>query len=85
VLTVEQMGGRITDDQLKIAFYGSQARAYPFIVRLCMQLNRRRDAFDYAERSRSKAFLDLREDSHVRIAGRSPAVSLTELRRRLLA
>jgi CHAT domain-containing protein/lipopolysaccharide biosynthesis regulator YciM len=57
----EEAGRKISGEENKISFYALQAAfsAYQYMVPICVRLGYEEKAFEYAERSRSKAFFDL--------------------------
>jgi hypothetical protein len=63
----EVIGGRIVEEEYKMGFYAASAvRAYQLIVPLCLRLKNEKDAFEYAERSKSKTFLYMLAASNIR-------------------
>ncbi len=46
-------------DDFKISFAGNQAALYQQMVSLCIGMNRTEEAFEYIERSKSRAFVDM--------------------------
>jgi CHAT domain-containing protein/tetratricopeptide (TPR) repeat protein len=66
---IEIIGGRIIEEEYKMGFYanlGSESDAYQYMVPICLRLKNEKEAFEYAERSKSKAFLYLLAASNIR-------------------
>lgn len=56
----EMMGGRLVEEEHKIGFYARVSDAYQGMIPLCLKLEEKEgEAFEYTERSKSRAFLDL--------------------------
>ncbi len=55
----ELISDQLIEEEHKIGYYAQAANSYQAIVPLCLELNRNIQAFEYTERSKSKAFLDL--------------------------
>jgi CHAT domain-containing protein/Tfp pilus assembly protein PilF len=55
----ETIGSSVIQEKNKIGYYGISSSSYEYIVGLCLETNRYSDALEYAERSRSKAILDV--------------------------
>jgi tetratricopeptide (TPR) repeat protein len=55
----ETTGRSLIDEQHEIGFYGLVTDAYQSMIPLCERLEKREEAFQYTERSKSKAFLDM--------------------------
>jgi len=55
----EIIRGRLVEEEHKIGFYALASDAYQYIIPLCLKLGKRKEAFEYVERSKSRAFLDL--------------------------
>jgi CHAT domain-containing protein len=68
----EVIGGRLVEEEHKIGFYARASEAYQGIVPLCLKLEKENEAFEYVERSKSRAFLDLLAVTRIR-----PAIALT--------
>lgn len=66
------MGTKLVEEEHKIGFYGLQSNASQYMIPLCLKLNNKFKAFEYLERSKSKAFLDLLSASTLR-----PSVEMT--------
>ncbi len=72
---------------VKLGLIGTTTQLYETMVRLCLALGRNEDAFDYAERARSRAFLDTlaqhapeRADTQWK---HEPPLTAADIRRRL--
>lgn len=71
------MFGSLIEDEHKLGFQSTNATAYDLIVPLCLKIQQKekeRQAFDYVERSKSRAFIDLMS---VNVSIR-PSVAITE-------
>ena len=55
----EIISGRLVEEEHKIGFYALASDAYQYMIPLCLKLGKRKEAFEYVERSKSRAFLDL--------------------------
>ena len=75
----ELMGGKLVEEEYKIGLYARASDAYQYMVPLCLKLNREKEAFEYTERSKSRAFLDLLAATKIR-----PFVELTRELKSLL-
>jgi len=55
----EMISGNLIEEQHKIGFSAQASDAYQYMVPLCLTLQKEKKAFDYTERGKSRAFLDL--------------------------
>jgi tetratricopeptide (TPR) repeat protein len=55
----ESVGRSIIDDHQKVGYYGQSAKTYEMMIGVCVDLQKKEDAFQYIERSKTKAFSDL--------------------------
>jgi CHAT domain-containing protein/Tfp pilus assembly protein PilF len=55
----ESMRGRLIEEPHKIGFFGRIEDAYYRMVPLCYKLKKEKEAYEYTERAKSRAFLDL--------------------------
>ena len=63
----EMMGGRLVEEEHKIGFYARASEAYQGMIPLCLKLDSKEaEAFEYAERSKSRAFLDLIANTEIK-------------------
>ncbi|MGC2681180.1 MAG: tetratricopeptide repeat protein, partial [Candidatus Nitrosopolaris sp.] len=65
----ELIGGKIIEEVHRMGFYASHASradVYQFMVPVCLRLDKDKEAFEYAERSKSKVFLYLLAASNLR-------------------
>jgi tetratricopeptide (TPR) repeat protein len=62
----EVMGRELVEEEHKIGFYGLTTDAYQFMIPLCLDLNKKKKAFEYTERGKSKAFLDMLAATDIR-------------------
>lgn len=80
---LEPLRTALDSTDLKIGLLGTTAQIYEAMVRLCLTLGRPREAFAYAERARSRAFLDLLARRARRTKrgkqGRRPTVTAAEV------
>ena len=70
----ELIGGKIIEEEHKMDFYASHASsfdAYQLMIPVCLRLGKDKEAFEFAERSKSKTFLYLLASSNIR-----PSVSM---------
>jgi tetratricopeptide (TPR) repeat protein len=51
--------GRLVEEEYKIPFFSRISDAYQYMIPLCLKLKKGDKAFEYTERSKSRAFLDL--------------------------
>ncbi|KPV52801.1 hypothetical protein SE17_13335 [Kouleothrix aurantiaca] len=56
---IERLLGTVKPEDIKLGLLGTVQHVYEAMVRLCLRLNSRAEAFGYVERARSRAFLDL--------------------------
>jgi CHAT domain-containing protein len=76
----ERMGGRLVEEKHKIGYYASASEAYQGMIPLCLKLDSKEgEAFEYTERSKSRAFLDLIANTEIK-----PSVELTSELKSLL-
>lgn len=55
----ETISGNLVEEQHKIGFLDRAIYAYQLIIPICLNLKKENEAFEYTERSKSRAFLDL--------------------------
>jgi len=55
-----------TCQEHKIGFQTQTANAFQIMVPLCVKIERAKEAFEYAERSKSRAFLDLLASTEIK-------------------
>lgn len=67
------IGRRLIEEPNKISFYISTSKIFHDIIPLCLKLKKDSEAFEYTERSKSRAFLDLLATTEIR-----PTVKLTD-------
>ena len=53
------LGKRLVEEIHKVDFYGFKSDAYQIMVPTCIRLGNKSEALEYAERSKSRAFLDV--------------------------
>ena len=75
----EMIGGGLFEEEKKVMFSTQTSRAYQYMIPLCLNLKKEKEAFDYTERSKSRAFLDLLAATEIK-----PTAELTERLRPLL-
>ena len=68
----EVIGENLIEEEHKIGFYARASDAYQYMVPLCLKLKKEKEAFEYTERSKSKAFLDSLATTKIR-----PSIKLT--------
>jgi CHAT domain-containing protein/tetratricopeptide (TPR) repeat protein len=56
---IEALRGATETEEIKIGLLGTAQQVYEAMVLLCLELDRPDEAFQYVERARSRAFLDL--------------------------
>jgi CHAT domain-containing protein/tetratricopeptide (TPR) repeat protein len=59
---IEAMRGDIKAEEIKIGLLGTTQQVYESMILLLLKLDRQAEAFEYVERARSRAFLDLLTD-----------------------
>ena len=69
----EMIGGRLVEEEKKIMFSTQTFNAYQYMIPLSLDLKKEKEAFDYTERSKSRAFLDLLAATEIK-----PTVEITE-------
>jgi len=62
----------LVEEEHKIRFSALASNAYQYMVPLCLDLEREKEAFEYTERSKSRAFLDVLTATRI-----SPSCALT--------
>ncbi len=56
---IEDLRGMTENEEMKLGLLGSSQQIYESMILLCLECGRVIDAFDYVERARSRAFLDM--------------------------
>jgi CHAT domain-containing protein/tetratricopeptide (TPR) repeat protein len=56
---IESLRGATETEEIKIGLLGTTQQLYESVVLLCLERNRPVEAFEYVERARSRAFLDI--------------------------
>ena len=59
IAIIEELRSAVSSEEARAGFFATVADIYANIVLLCVQMGRAAPAFDYVERARSRAFLDL--------------------------
>ena len=62
----EYIGTNILINQNKVDYYALTSNVYSLMIDVCIKLLKRVEAFEYVERSKSKAFLDLMSTSDIK-------------------
>ena len=60
----ESIGAGLIEEEHKIGYYGSKSKVYSVIVPLCLYLKSKKEAYNYVQRAKSKAFIHLLSTSH---------------------
>jgi tetratricopeptide (TPR) repeat protein len=60
----ESIGASLIEEEHKIGYYGSKSDSYSLIVPLCLDLKIKEEAYNYVQRGKSKAFIDLLSTSN---------------------
>ena len=68
----EVIGENLIEEEHKIGFYARASDTYQYMVPLCLKLKKETEAFEYTEKSKSKAFLDSLATTKIR-----PSIELT--------
>jgi CHAT domain-containing protein/Tfp pilus assembly protein PilF len=69
----EATAGKLIEEENKLANYAQASTVYKYMVNLCLRLRSEKEAFDYIERSKSRAFLEILSTTEIR-----PRSALTE-------
>ena len=87
ITSIESLRGSTETEEIKIGLLGTTQQVYEAMVRLCVEHGREREAFEYAERARSRAFLDtlVAKSPELAASVEQPVVTLEELQRKLPA
>lgn len=56
---LEEMRSSLVSEEYKITFLGKRVNAYSKMILLCLAMGRNKEAFEYAERAKSRALIDL--------------------------
>ena len=85
IASIESLRGAIEAEDIKIGLLGTTQQVYEAMVLLCLDLDRPAEAFDYVERARSRAFLDVlaRKSPELYDAVAQPVATLAEVQARL--
>jgi len=62
----EMISGRLIEEEHKIGFHTRVFDAYRYIVPICLDIKREKEAFEYTEKGKSRAFLDLLAATHIK-------------------
>ena len=85
---IESSGSNFIQEEQQLAFYGKSFHAYREMIELCLLQHKNIEAFEYLERSKSKAFLGLLATSEIKASDdvllRSQLNSLLEKEKRYL-
>lgn len=68
----EMMIGNLVEEQHKIGFAARTYNAYQWVIPLCLTLKKEKEVFEYTERGKSRAFLDVLAATEIR-----PTVEVT--------
>ena len=68
----EKISVKLAEEEHKIWFYARVSDAYQHMIPLCLKLKKAKEAFEYTERSKSRAFLDLLAATEIK-----PTIELT--------
>jgi CHAT domain-containing protein/Tfp pilus assembly protein PilF len=79
IALIENICGQLVEEYHKREFQAKASEAYQFMVPLCLKLGKEKEAFEYVEGSKSRAFLDLLAATEI-----SPTVKLTKELKSLL-
>jgi CHAT domain-containing protein len=75
----EMIGGRVVEEEYKVGLFSKTSEGYQHIVPLCIRLGNEEEAFEYTERSKSKALLNLLAASNIKPSVPLPANELESL------
>lgn len=78
---IEALRGATNDEMIKLGLIGTTQQVYEAMIWLCLELQRPDEAFGYAERARSRAFLDMlrQKAPELYAAADLPVVTLAEV------
>jgi len=62
---IEMVRGGLSEDEAKVGFLGDKGDAYERMVLLCHKMGRIAEAFEFVERAKSRALLDLLADTKI--------------------
>jgi CHAT domain-containing protein/tetratricopeptide (TPR) repeat protein len=84
---IEALRGATKTEEIKIGLLGTAQQVYESMIVLLLKLDRQAEAFEYVERARSRAFLDLLSDKSPELydAIDQPVATLAEVQQRLPA
>jgi CHAT domain-containing protein/Tfp pilus assembly protein PilF len=68
----EKITGRLVEEEHKIGFSSRISDKYQYIVPLCLKLDKENESFEFVERGKSRAFLDLLAATNIK-----PSVKVT--------
>ena len=87
ITDVEDLRGAIAGEEIKIGLLGTTQQLYESMVLLCLECEQPAEAFAYAERARSRAFLDTlaRKSPELYDAVDQPVATLAEVQAHLPA
>ena len=61
----EQIIGKLIEEEHQIFFSSRTIDYYSYIIPICLFMNKKQAAFEFVERSKSKALLDLLSTTHI--------------------
>ncbi|MGI8718963.1 MAG: CHAT domain-containing protein [Nitrososphaeraceae archaeon] len=64
---IDLIGNRILEEDSHMSFYDKSTDGYKMIVPLCVELDKKKEAFEYAEKSKSRTLLKLLSTTKLRI------------------
>jgi CHAT domain-containing protein/predicted negative regulator of RcsB-dependent stress response len=87
IARIEAMRGATEAEEIKIGLLGTAQQVYEAIVLLCLAQGQPDEAFEYVERARSRAFLDIlvKRSPELYDAADQPVATLAEVQARLPA
>jgi CHAT domain-containing protein/Tfp pilus assembly protein PilF len=62
----ESIGVEILDNDFKIQYYGKKITTYQYLILVCSRLKKFDEVYEYARKSKSKAFLELLTGSNIK-------------------
>ncbi len=68
----DMMSGGLVEEKHKIGFQAQKSNAFQLMIPLCIKLKKEKEAFEYCERSKSRAFLDLLASTEIK-----PTIKMT--------
>ena len=76
---IETLGGNVLEEENKIGLLNDTFGIYDNIIQSCLELKKEKEAYEYVEKSKSRAFLDVLATGQIRYEINNPSKELSLL------